>query len=1056
MLTRRRLRAHSGLISSIAAVIVLISAVLGGMLASVSGASIAAARQSLADAPAADGAIRISIRVASGPAQSAEQDATVHDVVTGALGGRAAAVVIERDVVVPELTAATPDGSRTVAIVADPGIVDDGALAAGDWPAETAAGSPAQIAVPTEVAESLGLAVGDALTLPGNDDASVPFVVSGVIDELPGDGPFPLVAEGDAPLVVRESAFAGLDTRPIARWTVSPDLGRITTADVDRLAEGLPGLRAAIDDAPGARSQGVVIEGGLGGTVTGIRAEARVAGAIVPVALLLVAGAGVLAALELARSLAAARADEVSLLRSRGASPRQLIRAAAIDWMLISVPSAVAGATAGVVLAPVLSGRPSTPTPADLALIAVIAGAVAVTVALAGTIVAARAALAPLRRESLGVEQRERRALDAGALLLVVVLAAIALVAFRLAGGPVRVDARGGIVVDPVAVLAPALVLFAAALLGGAALRPLLALLARSTQGRRGAGAAIAATQLARRATAFAVPSLLIATAVGGGIVAATYDATAASAREGARALELGGGVRVSAIDASASAAVLASLREVGRASGRDDAVAGAPVVTTTLSIAEGEVDLVAIDAASIEEVVAVAGSTVDRAALRDHLAADPVPAIGLPPAAIGLRVAVRAVPAVPVETAVWLMDAQGAVVRVAAQAADEGADPGAVVATLPSGAVGGAAGADAGWRLVAIDVRPMPAALPDDGVMEIAVGDLVAITEVGEEPLRMETPWVPQPEATRRFPGTIAPVMPGDDAAAVGSALGVTISAVRIEATRLPEQPVRLMAGPGIPAMVLTTALAERTSLRLGDELRAATASVGRPVVGRVAGTATVILGSSAEEAIAVDLAAFTHHQLATTSTPLSPDQYWLAAGLGERVGGVIAEVERAAPDAVVEAVAAPPDALLLDAVRGALWAAAGSVALLALASVLAAAAASRRQRATEVVVLRALGRRGALQARDRAGELAVLLLASSAIGAVAGGLVAATTVRDLARAIVLDAPAALRLDLALPVGGAAVGAVALVVLLGGIAALHGAAVARQAQRLSAAEVLR
>lgn len=1051
MLTRRRLRARAGLVSGIAAVIVLLSAVLGGMIASVSGASTAAARQTLADAAPGDGVIRLGIRLAEEPRLAAEQDDAVRDTVRATLGGRDAAIVISRDVIATRVPLAGASELSTIDLLAAPRIEERASLTAGGWPAEAGATQSPQIAVPAEAAAALGVVVGDVVELQGAEGSVVPFTVSGVIGGF-AERPFS-EAEGDAPLVIREEAFALLDTRPLARWTVAPDLSRLSAEGVDLIADGIPDVVDAIEQEPRARSLGVVIEGGLEETLAGIRAEARVAGAIVPVALLVVAGAGALAVIELARSLAAARTDEVALLRSRGASARQLIAAAAIDWSIIALPSALAGAAAGALIVPLTNGLPgAAPTMDDVPLVGAIAAAVGLAALVAGTAAAARVARAPLRRESLGEQRRERRAVDVGALLLVGVLAAIALIAFTLAGGPVTVDPSGVVVVEPVAVLAPALVLFAGALLGAAALRPLLGLLARSTRGRRGAGAAIASMQLARRVGAFAVPALLVAVAGGSGIVAAAYDASAAAARGGARALALGADVRVSQLADDASAEVLVALNDLGRASSTP-VDAATPVVTSVLSVAEAEAALVALDAASIGDVVAANGGTVDRSALRAAIEPEPVDGIAMPASSTEVTLAVRVVPSMPVQTAVWLMDAQGAVVRVATEAAAGRAATGTVTAGIPDGAAG--ADADSAWRLVAVDVRPVPAAMPADGVVTIAVGD-VGAGEGAARQLSTTSEWGPRSEATRSFPGTITPATPGADGGPTAEpALRDVLAAVRIEATRVPDQAVRLMAEPTIPPIAITSALAERTALRVGDELRARTASVGRPVVGRVAGTVDAVPGSSAEEAIAVDLAAFTHHQLATTMTPPSPDQYWLAVPEDE-LPAVVADVERSAPGAVVEAVAAPPAAPMLDAVRGALWAAAASAGIVALASVIASAAASRRQRSAEVVVLRALGRRPALQARDRAVELAVLLASSVVAGAGAGVLAASSTVRQLARAIVLGSPTALRIDLVLPVAGLAAGALAIVAIVVVLAASHGAAVARQARRLSASAVLR
>lgn len=1087
MLTRRRLRAHAGLAVSIAAVIVLLAAVLSGMLASVAQAAVAGARQTLAAANGPDGGVRVGIRLPPDAARAAEQDAAVRAAIEQQLGGAGQSLVsIARDVVITEVPLIVDGIATEVGIVADPSRTAVDPPAVGRWP-----DAGAQIVVPAQLAASLGLGLDDVVALPASDGGTIEFVISGIVAEparvADGSSPdaagrpsgtarFPALPGGAPPLVVDDASLGLIDARPIARWTVAPDLDGLPAAGVDTIASGLPALADVIEEDPDAQSQGVIVEGGLAGTLDGIRAQSAVAGAILPVALALVAAAGVLATLELARSLAAARLEEVALLRSRGASGRQLIRAAALDWSLIAVPSVAVGAVAGVTAVRVPTATEGGVAGVEaLVLGLLVALGVALAVIVTGTATAMRSARAPLQRESLGSVRRERRGVDAALLVLVVALAGIALVAFRLAGGPVGRAPGGGVAVDPLAVLAPALVLLAIALVGGAALPSVFGAIARWAQRRRGAGAAVATVQLARRFAAFAVPVLLSAIAVGSGVVAASYDATAANARADARALALGADVRVSAIDDGTAAQVIAGLRALEASSAGADpggVVAGTPVVTAALSIAETTVPLIALDAASIDAVVADAGGTVEPETLRAALDAPAAPAIDVPPAATELLLEVRVEPAMPVDTAIWLLDAQGAAVRIAASPGATGSDAGdgapsatsAVRVPLPSAAAG--PDPQASWRLVAIDVRPTPERLPEDGVITVAVDSVSAAggpTAVDASPLVPEAPWAPRPAATRGFPGEITAPESG------ATSGGEPLAAVRIVATRPPDQPVRLMAEASIPPIAITPALAERTALRTGDELRARTDPIGRPVVGVVAGTIAAVPGSLAEQAIAVDLGALTHHQLATTTAPLAADQYWLALGVDAGSGaeadamaatdleGLIAEAQGVAGgDATVEAIPLPPAAPLIEAVRVALWAAAAGIGVLALASIAAAAAADRRERAAEVVVLRALGRPAGLQGRDRAGEQSAILLGSALIGAAAGAAAAVMTVPELARAVVLEAPAALRVGLAQPAGVGAIGALVVVTAVGMLAVLHGFAVRRQARRLATAEVLR
>ena len=141
-------------------------------------------------------------------------------------------------------------------------------------------------------------------------------------------------------------------------------------------------------------------------------------------------------------------------------------------------------------------------------------------------IVAGRAfidARRPVVRGSGDEVGRAPRTAVAGGALLIAVAAAIALWQFRLYGSPLVTSASGRVDVDPVAVLAPVLVLLALSLLALGLTGPVGAVLERLAAARPALVPALPMRQLARRAALYASASFVTMLAVAGLTLTAAF-----------------------------------------------------------------------------------------------------------------------------------------------------------------------------------------------------------------------------------------------------------------------------------------------------------------------------------------------------------------------------------------------------------------------------------------------------------------------------------------------------------------------------------------------------
>ena len=532
---------------------------------------------------------------------SGQEDRAVRDDVAGALGDlpvtvRAAARSDQLTVTDPVVAGATD----VVLLVAQdlPDLADlvDGGWAAGDD----------EVAVQADAATSLGLAVGDRLTVTGPDGAPLDLAVSGTwrVRDAAGAavGGDPLVLTGRqsasavGPLVPADAALLGDATRT---WWVSPDVERLDLEGARRLpgaVQSLVGTVRADPRLPAARTSP-----GLTDDLTEVVRAAGAAGATGRVVLLLVAVTALTAVLVVASLLVQRRAGHTALLRARGASWPQVVRSTVIETALLVLPALV---VAGALAAAVPALRSS-------------AGALVVCALVAAVVLALPAVLAARRWEAVRENASGRRfaAARAGGELVVVAGAVLSLWQLRRQGGVTTVQ-DGGLLerTDLVVVAAPVLGLLAGALVAARLVQPVAAVAARALARRRSLPALVAAWQTSRAPGPYAVAVLLLVVLVGTGVLVAGTSATRDAETRRVAQQQTGADVRV-VTDRPVGANPAESVAVAAALTGTDGVAAVRGVLVEQASTSAGPVQVVArtSDPAAVQDgagpVVATAGT---------------------------------------------------------------------------------------------------------------------------------------------------------------------------------------------------------------------------------------------------------------------------------------------------------------------------------------------------------------------------------------------------------------------------------------------------------------
>ena len=969
---RQRAGLFAGLLV-VAAVTVGTAAAISGLLST---ASTTGVRAVLAQQPGSERALRAALPLAGDSPAAVEQDraaqATIRESFRDAAGRGVPSGIVRT---VESASIVARGGRRTSVGLAEVSDLTSAAtLEAGDW-----AGDASEATMQADAAAALGVGIGDTIVL----DEQVELTIVGTWRVDDPDAPRWM---GDAlwitggnersvgPIVVEDTVWDELGITPQVRWTITPETERLAPSDlaaVDTAWETLPSaFRAAELGLPSLTGRFLLSARESQGLVAALQTAA-------PLALIVLGVLAALAIWELAGLLTRARSAETALLWARGATAHTLATVTAGEAACV----AAAGALVGVaVAASLLFALPDALAPT------LAAGAWAALVV--ATISAGAFALRTARSVGAGGRRgRAPRSIAAGAIALVTAAAIVATWQL-LTNGPITITRAGRAEIDPLTLVAPALIL-AAIVLAALYLFPLVTRAAEAPAAR-GAGAltVLAVRGVARRAELAAVPIVMVGLAVGQLIVAGGYAATWAGAFTQSQELRFGTAV---SLQGPTSGLADAELDAAGSASAHL-----APVRIDSLLVGGERAAVVGVASRALAELGLSGNGTADPTTLATAIA--PESRAVLPEAATTLSVAVSGTQDAAVS--VWLSDDLGRL-RSMPLETDPAADGVVGIAPLPDG--------EAPWTLAGVDVSPTATDAPRPLIVTSVT------TDAGD---------------LDGFTGSTAVFRNG---------LPVTGSGARGGSTAVAETGtvVRFLPPPPVGAVVLSEPLAERLGTRVGAPL---TLDVdGVSVQTSVAAVAPAIPGADASSAILIDAAMMDAASLAREVRPRAAPVAWVGTAGDERE--VATSLRSILPVSVrIAAIGEGPDRAMLAAGPAALWLSAGAGAVLAIAGLAAVCATQLRERRAETTVLRALGIPPRAQSSLRRRELAIVEAWAIFAGVVAGGAVVLLAVATLARTAVPGTnPAvatAVRLDLSSATVTIALLAVALFAVIAGYAA--------------------
>jgi hypothetical protein len=439
-----------------------------------------------------------------------------------------------------------------VRLLDDPRITELADLTAGAWPRQ-----PGRIAVPDAAARRLNLGIGDDVLLA---DGTALTIVGTWTANDPADPAWhgdPAVASGEddgtvGPAAVAPGALNVRSDDATVIWEILPTDFRLV--DIPVLQRALTTLRALPQQIDPHNQHSTRVQSRLDETLQRqVSAVTATRGLLVaPLLVIMLLGALVLGIV--LTTLSRARAEEVALLRARGASVRRLTLTAMAETAMSSVVGAC------------------------LALVPIVAFFGATVMALAsagGAVVFAVAVSAVSTLRSAGgadvVRPEAQRNDAARSLPVLLVPAAIAvglaaLAAWQLfsTGTVTRADGTP----DPLASIAPALMLIAACSLAPVLAAPLAALTERLLRRTRGIAPILPLRQIARRMSGTAVAIVCLALAAAAVALAVTAPASADAAEQRTRDAVLGADVRmISDAGLDVTADVAATWHGVTRAS---------------------------------------------------------------------------------------------------------------------------------------------------------------------------------------------------------------------------------------------------------------------------------------------------------------------------------------------------------------------------------------------------------------------------------------------------------------------------------------------------------
>lgn len=573
----RRAGEHVGRLSLLALVVALVIAGVSGIAITAERMLTAGASEILHDA---EPAARSALIVATEGDDPSAQDARVRDAISTALDGTPVSIARQVSLEVP---LAAPHGDATkLRLLADDRIEDLAELTAGEWPQH-----PDQIALADAAAERLGVDVGDRVTIvtsggepvpPDREQPTLEVVGTWTANdpagtEWHGDSS---VASGESdgvigPAVVVAETLAARADSPTITWEITP--ARTDLAALPDLQRGVARLDALPDTIDPRRAENTQVTGELGQTFERQSAAVAATRGLLIAPQLIIALLGALVLGIVLSSLSAARADELVLLRARGASARRLAVSAAAETAVFAIAGAAIAVAALAALTGVSTG---------------VLGTVASVIAFAALMAALLAVRSAVRDDAVrpGVHRSDagRRSLTALLVPAGVAIALGALAAWQLF--TTRAVVRPDGTTEPVAAAAPTLLLIAACVLAPLAAGPLAALSERLLRGSRGISPVLPLRQLARRMNTVTVAILCLALAAATAVLAVMAPGAADDAEQRTGRAMIGGDVRlISADELTTTAADVAAWNGVG---------AAAEILHTPLTVGSDTATLIA------------------------------------------------------------------------------------------------------------------------------------------------------------------------------------------------------------------------------------------------------------------------------------------------------------------------------------------------------------------------------------------------------------------------------------------------------------------------------
>ncbi|MFE6918402.1 FtsX-like permease family protein, partial [Streptomyces rubiginosohelvolus] len=1035
-----RVRAHRLLLSAAVLAVLLTTSVLAALTAFSGSVGDAALRHTLTHRSAAAAALVVSASVDH--EQRAEADEAVRKASRDAFDGLPVTVgklessgsyALPRSLQDPAARRGEPDLTHFAALDRDRVRITEGRA-----PAASDGTGPVQVALPVVAAEALKLKPGARLTVTDRlrDDKKQRVLVTGVyeaadrsdpywqLDPLGGRGVRKLAFTTYGPLLTDPSVLAsGALGDGQTSWLAAADFATLTTGSMEGLRDASAGAPKALAAAPVFKA-GVTARMSLPTVLDQLDRALLVSRStlmIVAVQLVLLAA---YALLLVARLLNSERDGERELLRARGGSRGRITSFAAIEALLLAVPAAV--------IAPLLAG-PLTGLLAErsaLSRIGLDVGAASTgTVWLVSAAVALACALAVVAPSlTAGAGERRTRAASlpgpvrAGADLGLLLIAAVAYWQLdrQAGGGALTGDRAGNLGIDPLLVTAPALALLAGTVLTLRLLPPAARLAERRAAKGRGLPAALAGWQFSRRPLRGAGPVLLLVLSVAMGMLA--IGQSASWNRSQSDQADFGSGASVRLVGGHGSGPASAGIY-----SGLDGVRQAAPAHRTTVEASGGRTaEILALDTAHADEGMLMRSDLAGGSPRRvfDTIAPKrtPRPGLVLPKDSTRVRMDLRittvspkgseAAPGTsPPVVTVLLEDRYGLPYRFLAGSVP--VDGGPVPVSFAVSAAGGLAvtgievddeppyGRAEKRRVTVSDVRVVTGSGSPEGSEGSAGSEDSAGQGRPERPVPVSgsVRWdasMALTESGDSRPGK-PPVRKGtsglpdftyDTGVSSEDTWEPTTSTLRITAARPKAAPLKAVA---------TDAYLKSTNAKLGDEIDLTLAGNTVRVtladaVRRLPTTGAAELSGAADPAqyggaLLLDLKAVTELLAGRTTATIEATEWWLSAAPGD--APKVAAALRALPDTdpaqvLVRAEAARQlvDDPLGAGPQSALPAVAVVAAALAAVGFAVSASGSRRERAAELGVLRALGAPRRQLARMIAAEQGVLIALALLIG--------------------------------------------------------------------------